>query len=148
MRVIFALLAGVLMGLGLAVSGMMNPAKVLGFLDLAGAWDPTLLLVMGGALATTWIGYRLTFRRTAPLFAAQFSLPTRQDIDAPLIVGAALFGAGWGLVGLCPGPAIAALTSLRTEALVFVAAMAIGMVLTKHIVQGRPSPKDTGLPAE
>ena len=147
MRIVFALLAGVLMGLGLAISGMMNPAKVLGFLDLAGAWDPTLVLVMGGALATTWVGYRLAFKRPAPLFAPQFTLPTRRDIDTPLVVGAAVFGVGWGLVGFCPGPAIAALTSLRVEPFVFIAAMAVGMLFTKHIVLGRRSPGRTGVPA-
>ena len=148
MRVVSALLAGALMGLGLAVSGMMNPAKVLGFLDLAGAWDPTLVMVMVGALGTTWIGYRLTFRRTAPLFALQFPPPARQAIDAPLVIGAVVFGLGWGLVGLCPGPAIAALTSLRVEPIAFVAAMAVGMLFTKHVVRGRPSRKEASLAAE
>jgi hypothetical protein len=137
MAIVIALLAGVLMGLGLAVSGMINPAKVLGFLDLAGEWDPTLLVVMASALGTTMIGYRLAGRRPAPLFAAGFSLPTRRDIDAPLLIGAALFGVGWGLAGFCPGPAIAALTSLRAEPFIFVAAMAVGMALTRHLSNRR-----------
>ena len=144
MAIVMSLLAGALMGLGLAISGMINPAKVLGFLDLAGHWDPTLLVVMASALGTTMAGYRLVRRRPAPLFAAGFSLPTRQDIDAPLLAGAALFGAGWGLAGFCPGPAIAALTSLRAEPFVFVAAMAVGMLLMRHLPNRRtPSLTDS-----
>jgi uncharacterized membrane protein YedE/YeeE len=134
---IVALLAGVLMGLGLAVSGMINPAKVLNFLDLTGEWDPTLAIVMASALLTTMVGYRLVLSRKMPLFAAGFSLPKRRDVDVPLIAGAALFGMGWGLAGFCPGPAIAALTSLRAEPFIFVAAMAVGMVLMKHFTTGQ-----------
>jgi uncharacterized membrane protein YedE/YeeE len=104
-----ALLVGVLFGLGLAISGMTNPAKVIGFLDVAGAWDATLAFVMGGGLLVNAIAYRLTVRREAPLFAAAFQLPARRDIDAPLLAGSALFGVGWGLGGLCPGPALASL---------------------------------------
>ncbi len=141
MPVIVALLAGVLMGLGLAVSGMINPAKVLNFLDLAGDWDPTLVVVMASALLTTMVGYRLVLSRKMPLFAASFSLPMRRDIDVRLIVGAALFGMGWGLAGFCPGPAIAALTSLRAEPLIFVAAMAVGMVLMKSLTIGEAPAK-------
>ncbi len=137
MPAIVALLAGVLMGLGLAVSGMINPAKVLNFLDLAGEWDPTLVLVMASALLTTMAGYRLVLRREKPLFAASYSLPGRRDIDARLVAGAALFGIGWGLAGFCPGPAIAALTSLRAEPFLFVVAMTVGMVIVKHLTSGQ-----------
>ncbi len=141
MPIFMTLLAGVLMGLGLAVSGMINPAKVLNFLDLAGDWDPTLVIVMASALLTTMVGYRLVLRRETPLFAASYSLPGRREIDLRLITGAALFGFGWGLAGFCPGPAIAALTSLRAEPFIFVAAMAVGMVLMKHLTTGQARTK-------
>ena len=136
MPILIALLAGLLMGLGLAVSGMINPAKVLNFLDLAGEWDPTLVIVMASALFTTMAGYRLVLSRKTPLFAAGYSLPKQRDIDIRLIAGAALFGTGWGLAGFCPGPAIAALTSLRAEPFLFVAAMAAGMAIVKHLTTG------------
>lgn len=128
MPLLSALLAGLLFGAGLAVSGMINPAKVLNFLDLAGSFDPTLVLVMGGALIVTFIGYRLVLSRPAPLFAGRFSLPASRDIDGRLIAGAAVFGIGWGLSGFCPGPAIAAVVSLRPEPFVFILAMAAGMI--------------------
>ncbi len=144
MPVVISLLAGVLMGLGLAVSGMIDPAKVLNFLDLAGDWDPTLVIVMASALVTTMAGYRLVLSRGVPLFAPSFSLPRRRDIDLQLIAGAALFGIGWGLAGFCPGPAVAALTSLRAEPFLFVAAMAAGMAIAKHLTTGPvPAPSDT-----
>lgn len=136
MPAILALLAGLLMGLGLAISGMINPAKVLNFLDLAGEWDPTLVIVMASALFTTMAGYRVVLRRKTPLFAASYSLPKQRDIDIRLIAGAALFGTGWGLAGFCPGPAIAALTSFRAEPFLFVAAMAVGMAIVKHLTTG------------
>ena len=129
---LFALLAGTLFGLGLAISGMVNPAKVLAFLDIAGAWDPTLALVMAGALAVAAPGFRLVLKRRAPWFADAFTVPTRSDIDPRLIAGAALFGAGWGLVGLCPGPALADLVTGRPEILAFVAAMLCGMIVGKR----------------
>ncbi len=122
-----ALLAGVLFGLGLAVSGMVNPAKVLGFLDLAGAWDPTLAFVMAGALVTTMIGYRLVLRRPGPVLGGSFPAPATSAIDRPLILGALIFGVGWGLVGFCPGPAIASLAYLDPGSFLFVAAMVVGM---------------------
>jgi uncharacterized membrane protein YedE/YeeE len=128
-----ALVSGALFGAGLAVSQMVDPGKVLGFLDVAGiatgAWDPSLAFVMIGALAVTAPGYWLTLRRQAPLAAPQFQLPTRKDIDARLVGGAAVFGIGWGLAGYCPGPALAALTFGRLETAVFVAAMLAGTAL-------------------
>lgn len=146
MPAFIALLAGVLMGLGLAVSGMIDPAKVLNFLDLAGEWDPTLVIVMAGAMLTTMMGYRLVFRRETPVFAASYSLPGHRGIDLRLISGAALFGIGWGLAGFCPGPAIAALTSLRAEPFLFVAAMAAGMAIAKHLTTGHVSaPPDAAI---
>lgn len=128
MSFVAALLSGLLFGAGLAVSGMINPAKVLNFLDLAGSFDATLLFVLGGAVVTTFIGYRLVLARSAPLFADRFRVPAGQGIDRRLVAGAAIFGLGWGLAGFCPGPAIAAVVSLRLEPLVFIAAMAAGMI--------------------
>lgn len=122
-----ALLSGLVFGGGLALAGMTNPAKVLAFLDVAGAWDPTLVMVMGAALAVNAVAFVLTRRQAAPLFADTFSLPTRRDLDAPLLGGAALFGIGWGLVGLCPGPAIASLLRGAPEVWGFAAAMVAGM---------------------
>lgn len=131
--VLAALLSGLLFGAGLVVSQMVDPAKVLGFLDIggiaAGAWDPSLAFVMAGALAVTAPGYWLVLRRQAPLAAPSFQVPTRRDIDAKLLAGAAIFGLGWGLAGYCPGPAIAALVFGRAETVVFVVAMLAGMGL-------------------
>jgi len=133
MAALAALAAGLLFGLGLAVSQMANPAKVLAFLDLAGKWDPSLALVMAGALAVTIPGYRLVLRRPKPVLAAHFGLPTAKSIDWRLIAGAAIFGAGWGLVGFCPGPAIASLAWTVGDNLWFLAAMAAGMVVTRRL---------------
>jgi uncharacterized protein len=127
-QLIAAGLSGVLFGLGLTISGMIDPAKVLGFLDIAGDWDPSLLLVLGGAVVTATIGFRLVQRRSAPLFAKRFHLPSPAAIDAKLILGATLFGVGWGLVGLCPGPAMAALLADGWQVALFAAAMLLGMV--------------------
>ena len=128
MQALVALVCGVVFGAGLAISGMTNPAKVLAFLDVAGDWDPTLLFVMGGALAVSSLGYAVVRRRVRPWLAETFALPTRQDLDAQLIGGAVLFGVGWGLVGVCPGPAIANLARGSSEVLIFVAAMLAGVV--------------------
>ena len=125
-RNIAALVAGILFGIGLAVSQMVSPAKVLGFLDLFGRWDPSLAFVMAGALAVAMVGFRLTEARTAPVFAERFEIPTRRDLDARLIGGAAIFGVGWGLTGYCPGPAIASLAFGIPELVIVVVAMAIG----------------------
>ena len=128
MQGLSALLCGVIFGAGLGLGGMTNPAKVLAFLDVAGAWDPTLAFVMGGALAVNAAGYAAIRRRARPLFAQTFALPTRADLDAPLLGGAALFGVGWGVVGLCPGPALASLARGEAPVWLFVAAMAAGML--------------------
>jgi uncharacterized protein len=132
MPILAALVSGLIFGLGLAISGMTQPAKVLGFLDVlgmaSGTWDPTLAFVMTGALAVAAPGFLLARRRTQPLFAKAAAWPSRRDIDRPLIAGAVLFGIGWGLVGLCPGPAIANLATLSSRILAFVIAMAIGML--------------------
>lgn len=118
--------AGLVFGLGLWISGMAVPAKVLGFLDVTGEWDPSLLLVMAGAVGVTLVAFRLVTKRTRPLFAEAFVLPTRRDIDLPLVAGAAIFGLGWGVAGYCPGPALTALSNLTAEIFVFVAALLAG----------------------
>ena len=133
MKHLFALAAGFSMGVGLSLSGMINPAKVINFLDFAGSWDPTLIAVMGSALVTTFLGYRFILNREKPLFDERFHVPTRNDLDGSLIFGAVLFGTGWGIAGFCPGPAIAALTTLNPEPFVFVAAMASGMIVTRAL---------------
>lgn len=136
MPLIFALLTGIIFGAGLALSDMVNPARVLNFLDFAGNWDPTLMFVMAGGLAVTTLGYRLVFRRKAPVADSQFHLPTARQIDLPLVGGAALFGIGWGLAGICPGPAFADLVTLEPKVLLFVAAMLVGMVAAS-VLRGR-----------
>ncbi len=118
-----ALGAGFLFGIGLWVSGMANPKKVLGFLDISGRWDASLMLVMGGAVAVTLAGFKI--------YRTKIPLPTLKDIDFPLVAGAAIFGIGWGIAGYCPGPAITALSALSTESVVFVVAMVAGGLLHK-----------------
>ena len=139
MRLFLALLSGVVFGAGLALSDMVNPARVLNFLDIAGDWDPTLAFVMAGGLAVALPGYRLVFARPTPWADAAFHLPTRQTIDARLLGGAALFGLGWGLAGICPGPALAGLVTLQPMLLLFVAAMLAGMLLARRVA-GSPKP--------
>ncbi len=119
-------LAGLLFGAGLIISDMTNPAKVLAFLDLFGAWDPSLAFVMLGAIAVTAIGYRVLFKRASPLLADAFQTPTNRTIDTPLAIGSALFGVGWGLAGLCPGPALTAISFGGGQAALFVIAMFAG----------------------
>ena len=131
LKLLAALLAGLLFGAGLTISDMVNPERVIDFLDVAGTFDPTLAFVMCGALAVALPGYRLGFRRKTPFLDRIFHLPTLTDIDARLIGGAALFGIGWGIGGICPGPGIAALVSLRPEPFIFVAAMLAGMAAAK-----------------
>lgn len=128
LRTLSAATIGLVFGTGIVISGMGNPAKVLNFFDLFGVWDPSLLLVMGSALVVTFAGYRLIFRRPAPIFDRSFHLPTSRDLDLPLVVGSALFGVGWGIAGFCPGGAIPALGSGEPAAFLFVAAM-IGGIL-------------------
>lgn len=129
MRNLAALLCGLIFGVGLAVSGMMDPAKVVGFLDFAGDWDPTLLFVMGGALLVSGPGFLLVLRRRRPVLETRFDLPAKGRVDARLVSGAAVFGVGWGLSGFCPGPAVAALSTGLLPVLAFLAAMAAGMLL-------------------
>lgn len=132
-RVVSAAAIGLLFGIGIVVSGMANPAKVLNFFDVFGTWDPSLLLVMGSALAVTFVGYRFVLRRPAPAFDSTFHLPAKHDLDVPLIAGSAVFGIGWGIAGFCPGGAIPALGSGEPSPLIFVAAMIGGILLANGI---------------
>jgi hypothetical protein len=125
--VLASFVCGLVFGTGLLISGMTQTGKVLGFLDIFGAWDATLAFVMAGAVAVAGIGFALARRHGAPVLATQHLWPTRKDIDAPLVIGATLFGIGWGLVGLCPGPALVNLASLSLPVIAFVVAMAAGM---------------------
>ena len=131
MRIIFALITGLTFGIGIAISGMMNPAKVVNFFDVAGTWDPSLIFVMGGALIVTFIGYRLVWLRRAPLFDSRYHIPASTLIDARLIGGSALFGIGWGISGFCTGAAIPALGTGRWEVFLFMASVAVGFVLRR-----------------
>jgi uncharacterized membrane protein YedE/YeeE len=122
---------GLIFGVGISISGMANPAKVLNFFDIAGTWDPSLAFVMGGALIVTFLGYRLVLKRPAPLLSATFQLPTRHDLDLPLIGGSAVFGIGWGIAGFCPGGALPAIGTGHSEVLIFVAALLAGIFAAK-----------------
>lgn len=137
MRVITALLSGLVFGFGLILSEMINPEKVLAFLDIFGQWDPSLAFVMGAALIVAGLGYKMVFRRKKPFFADQFHLPQKQDIDKRLVTGSALFGIGWGIAGLCPGPAIVGLTIGGPDILIFLAAMLAGMGLFRILPTDR-----------
>tara|TARA_R110000868_G_scaffold32555_13_gene118541 strand:+ start:1066 stop:1515 length:450 start_codon:yes stop_codon:yes gene_type:complete len=131
-RTISGLLAGLVFGVGLTISGLVDPSKVVAFLDVAGSWDPSLAFVMLGGIAVAAVGFKLVLRRSQPIFESKFMLPTRKDIDRNLVVGAGLFGIGWGLAGYCPGPALAGLGLGSIEAVVFVAAMVVGMFVVRQ----------------
>lgn len=137
MAILVQFAIGLIFGLGLILSGMANPAKVLNFLDVggipAGTWDPSLIFVMAGAIAVTFAGFRSVLRLERPFFAARFHVPTRKDVDPRIIVGPAIFGIGWGLAGFCPGPALTALGFGTSSAVIFVAAMCAGMVLARFV---------------
>lgn len=135
---------GALLAVGLAISGMTKPAKVAGFLDVAGHWDPSLAFVMIGAIAVHFIAFRLVMRRPSPLFDARFHVPTRKDIDVRLIVGAAVFGVGWGLGGFCPGPGLVTAGSGSLGALVFVAGMTIGILVEHAVARSAARARDAG----
>ncbi|HBD12777.1 MAG TPA: transporter [Porticoccaceae bacterium] len=137
-----SLLAGIIFGVGMAVSGMTNTQRVQGFLDLAGQWDPTLAFVMGGGLVVAFIGYKFILKNPAPLFAETFALPTKTDIDKPLLFGAVLFGIGWGLVGYCPGPAIAGLSYGYSATLLFIPMMLLGLLAARRIARWFEPPAD------
>ena len=132
-----AFIAGLVFGFGLLISGMANPAKVIGFLDLAGRWDPSLALVMVGAIAVGAIGFALAGRRAETLLGTPLQLPARREIDGRLVAGSVLFGVGWGLAGYCPGPAVVALGTGQAKAVVFVVAMLLGMLAFERIERAR-----------
>ncbi|MBM3546591.1 MAG: YeeE/YedE family protein [Alphaproteobacteria bacterium] len=137
MKIAAAAIAGLIFGIGLALSGMLDPARVLGFLDIAGgAWDPTLVFVLAGAVGVTAIGYGLARPRAKPVFGESFQWPTASQIDARLLGGAAMFGVGWGLVGYCPGPAVASIGFAGTPTAIFCLALVGGMLL--HRVMPAP----------
>jgi uncharacterized membrane protein YedE/YeeE len=148
MRMIASLVCGLVFGAGLLISGMVQPTKVLGFLDIFGAWDPSLAVVMAAALAVSTPGFMLANSRARPLLATRSFWPTKRDIDRPLVVGAALFGVGWGLVGLCPGPALESLATLSPGIIVFVAAMAGGMALHDFWQNSQPKIRNEWVLAE
>lgn len=133
MRLLTTYLIGVVFGVGISVSGMANPAKVLNFFDVAGSWDPSLLFVMGGALVTTFIGYRLVLGRNVPLIDSRFHLPGRGRIDARLIGGSAVFGIGWGIAGFCPGGALPALGTGTLDVFIFTGAMIAGIAAARWL---------------
>jgi hypothetical protein len=137
MAILIQFVIGLLFGLGLVVAGMSNPAKVLNFLDFAaipaGTWDGSLAFVLMGAIAVTFVGYRLVLKRRKPLFAARFHLPNTQDLNARIMVGPAIFGIGWGLAGFCPGPAFTALAGGSSAAVNFVATMLLGMLAARWL---------------
>ncbi|MEE9926091.1 MAG: YeeE/YedE family protein [Brucella anthropi] len=137
LRILTALAAGLLFGLGLAISGLLNPAKVKAFLDITGAWDPSLIFVLGAGVIVAFIGYRIAFAVNKPLLDAQLHLPAKTRIDRPLILGSAIFGVGWGLAGFCPGPAIASLSLGLLPAVIFAVAMVIGMVTHDRFLAGK-----------
>lgn len=133
MRLITTYLIGLIFGVGISISGMANPAKVLNFFDFAGTWDPSLVLVMGGAVVVAFVGYRYVLAKPAPMFAGNFALPTRRDLDLPLVGGSAVFGIGWGIAGFCPGGAIPAVGTLRSEVIIFMIALLAGIFFAKFL---------------
>lgn len=133
MRILLIFAIGIIFGLGITISGMINPAKVLNFFDIAGTWDPSLVFVMFSAMFTAMAGYKLVFLRNRPLFDIEFRLPKAQAIDRQLIGGSVLFGIGWGIAGFCPGGAIPALGTGRSEVIVFCAALVIGIIVARTL---------------
>lgn len=141
LRNFVALVCGIVFGVGLGVSQMTNPEKVLDFFDVLGGWDPSLAFVMGGAVAVTLVAFRFVLRQPHPLLAESFSLPTKTEIDARLLIGSAVYGVGWGMVGFCAGPSIAALAYGDVRVAIFVAALVIGAWLANLATRIRPTPR-------
>lgn len=136
MKLILAsLISGILFGVGLSLSQMINPEKVLNFLDIAGAWDPSLIFVMLGALEVTFISFKVILKRPSPVFDHKFYLATKKEIDKPLIIGATIFGIGWGLTGYCPGPAVAGLGFGNPESVIMVIAIYLGFVVHRYLFE-------------
>src|SRR5438445_7982620 len=151
MAILLQFAVGLVFGFGLLLSGMSDPAKVLNFLDISGivsgSWDPSLAFVMAGAVAASFVGFRLVLRRSQPLFAERFHLPTKRELDSRIVAGPAIFGVGWGLAGFCPGPALTALGFGSRAAFIFVAAMIAGMLLARWLAN-RPSPSHLAVPMD
>lgn len=133
MKLITTYLIGLIFGFGISISGMINPAKVLNFFDIAGTWDPSLMFVMGGALITTFVGYRLIFCRQVPILGEVFNLPSSQTVDSRLIAGSAVFGVGWGIAGFCPGGALPALGTGQSQVFIYAAALVAGIFIAKFL---------------
>ena len=131
MKLIVTYLIGLVFGLGISISGMANPAKVLNFFDIAGTWDPSLVFVMGGAVVVAFIGYKLVLSRPAPVFEPKFNVPSSRVIDTKLVAGSAVFGIGWGIAGFCPGGALPALGTGNPDVLIFTAALVAGIFIAK-----------------
>lgn len=132
-KIFSALIAGIVFGLGLVISGMSNPAKVLNFLDIAGTFDPSLLFVMVGAIIVVFTGYKLVWKRKTPIFDNAFHVPTRKDIDKNLIIGSAIFGIGWGIGGFCPGPSLTSILLGSEGIIYFFPSLIVGLIVTKII---------------
>lgn len=128
MSTIFSFVSGLVFSIGLVISGMINPKKVIGFLDIFGQWDYSLAFVMGGAVVFNLVSFKLLKKKSSPLFAKEFNLPTAVKIDRSLIIGSALFGVGWGIAGICPGPGIVNIVTLEPKVLVFILSMIVGMI--------------------
>ena len=133
-RLITALIIGAVFGIGLAIAGMLNPSKVVGFLDIFGDWDPSLALVMGGGVLVNAIGHRFAMKRKAPIQCATFSMPTSTKFDKPLVIGSLIFGIGWGLAGLCPGPVVASLLLNGQAILPFFGLMIVGLLVGRIVM--------------
>ena len=135
MVIVMAMISGIIFGAGLAISGMLDPSKVSGFLDLFGVWDPSLAFVMGGGVVVNGLGYLWVKKQQSPVFASQFKLPISQTIDRPLLIGSALFGIGWGISGLCPGPAVASALLNPADGIGFMVFMMAGLVLGRVVAR-------------
>ena len=134
-RLITALIIGAVFGIGLAIAGMLNPSKVVGFLDVFGDWDPSLAFVMGGGVLVNAIGHRFVMKRKAPIQSAKFSMPTSTNIDKPLVIGSVIFGVGWGLAGLCPGPVVASLLLSGQAMLPFFGLLITGLLVGQIVMR-------------
>lgn len=137
MKLLLTYIIGLVFGTGIMISGMANPAKVINFFDVAGYWDPSLALVMGGALLVTIIGYRWIFNRQKPVFAKEFGIPTRKDLDPRLIGGSVIFGIGWAIAGFCPGGALPAIGTGKVDVFIFIASLIAGIYFVKLAQLGR-----------
>lgn len=135
MKLISVYIIGIVFGIGIAISGMMNPAKVLNFFDVAGSWDPSLAFVMGAALIVTFIGYRFILKQKAPLLDIKFHLPTLKKLDIKLLGGSAIFGIGWGIAGFCPGGALPALGTGNLDVIIFITSLVVGIIGTKLLLK-------------